>query len=165
MHPPVLELTGIKEPADGLHAKFSVFHGRAAGLVFGRAGEPEYADEAAADVTAVLRDGRRIHLFVEHAIGSLERPLDDTALAAKFSARSDLVLGAAPPRPSRRPVFRRPFRFRRPRLSQINATGAAAPDDRLIAIRQEPPWQPDNCSSTTKPVHACGAASTPSPKR
>ncbi|HEX6722387.1 MAG TPA: MmgE/PrpD family protein, partial [Burkholderiaceae bacterium] len=42
VHPLVRELTGKKEPADGLSAKFSVYHGCAAGLTFGRAGEPEY---------------------------------------------------------------------------------------------------------------------------
>jgi 2-methylcitrate dehydratase PrpD len=119
VHSLVLELTGKKEPADGLSAKFSVYHGCAAGLIFGRAAEPEYADaivtrddvvalrrkvvatvddaidEASADVTAVLRDGRRIHVFVEHAIGSLQRPMSDAALAAKFAAQADPVLGSA----------------------------------------------------------------------
>src|SRR6185295_13149201 len=42
VHPLVLELTGKKEPQDGLQAKFSVYHGFAAGLIFGRAGETEY---------------------------------------------------------------------------------------------------------------------------
>ena len=93
--------------ADGLEGKFSVYHGCAAGLIFGRAGEDEFADavvtradvvalrrkvvatvddaidEAAADVTAVLRDGRRVHVFVEHAIGSLERPMTDAELEAQ----------------------------------------------------------------------------------
>jgi 2-methylcitrate dehydratase PrpD len=119
VHSLVLELTGKKEPADGLQGKFSVFHGCAAGLIFGRAAEPEYADdivtrddvvalrrkvvatvddaidEASADVTAVLRDGRRVHVFVEHAIGSLQRPMSDTALEAKFTAQSEPVIGAA----------------------------------------------------------------------
>ena len=118
VHPLVLELTGKKEPVDGLQGKFSVYHGCAVGLIFGRAGEAEFADdivtrsdvtalrrkivatvddaidEAAADVTAVLRDGRRVHVFVEHAVGSLERPLSDSALDAKFSALSEPVLGA-----------------------------------------------------------------------
>ena len=44
MHSLVLELTGKKEPKDGLQAKFSVYHGFAAGLIFGRAGEDEYDD-------------------------------------------------------------------------------------------------------------------------
>jgi 2-methylcitrate dehydratase PrpD len=119
VHPLVLELTGKKEPRDGLGAKFSVYHGCAAGLVFGRAGEAEFADrvvnrpdvvalrrkveatadpgidEAAADVTAQLADGERIHIRVEHAIGSLQRPLSDAQLSAKFAALVEPVLGAA----------------------------------------------------------------------
>src|SRR5260221_13950495 len=119
VHPLVLELTGKKEPQTGLQGKFSVYHGFAAGLIFGRAGEGEYADaivlredvtalrrkvvatvddaidEASADVTAVLRDGRRIHVFVEHAIGSLQRPMSDAALDAKFAAQSEPILGSA----------------------------------------------------------------------
>jgi 2-methylcitrate dehydratase PrpD len=119
VHSLVLELTGKKEPADGLQAKFSVYHGCAAGLTFGRAAEEEYADEivnradmvalrrkvvavvddgvdeASADVTAVLTDGRRVHVFVEHAIGSLANPMSDAQLEAKFRGMSDAVLGAA----------------------------------------------------------------------
>jgi 2-methylcitrate dehydratase PrpD len=44
VHSLVLELTGKKEPADGLQAKFSVYHGCAAGLTFGRAAEEEFDD-------------------------------------------------------------------------------------------------------------------------
>ena len=119
VHSLVLELTGKKEPADGLQAKFSVYHGCAAGLIFGRAGEEEFEDaivnradvvalrrkvvatvdnsidEASVDVTAVLHDGRRVHLFVEHAIGSLQRPLSNAALDGKFHRLGDGVLGAA----------------------------------------------------------------------
>ncbi|MBT9503302.1 MAG: MmgE/PrpD family protein [Burkholderiaceae bacterium] len=118
VHSLVLELTGKKEPADGLQAKFSVYHGCAAGLTFGRAAEEEFADdivnradlvalrrkvvatvddaiaEASADVTAVLSDGRRVHVFVEHAIGSLARPMSDAQLEAKFRGMADQVLGA-----------------------------------------------------------------------
>ena len=118
VHPLVLELTGKKEPADGLQAKFSVYHGAACGLLFGRAGEAEFSDavatradvvalrrkvvatvepgraEDSVDLRATLVDGRQLHLVVEHAIGSLHRPLDDDALAAKFRALADPVLGA-----------------------------------------------------------------------
>ena len=118
VHPLVLELTGKRTPRTGLEGKFSVYHGCAAGLIFGRAGEAEYADdivtradvvglrdkvvatvddairEEQADVTAILRDGRRVHVFVEHAIGSLERPMTDAMLASKFHALADPVLGA-----------------------------------------------------------------------
>ena len=119
VHSLVLELTGKKEPQDGLQGKFSVYHGFAAGLIFGRAGEGEYddhivaradmvalrgkvvanaddsIDETACDVTAILKDGRRVHVFVEHAIGSLERPLTDRDLEAKFHGLADPVIGAA----------------------------------------------------------------------
>lgn len=118
VHSLVLELTGKKEPADGLAAKFSVYHGCAAGLLFGKAGEGEYddaivnredvvalrrkvlatvddsIDEAAADVTAVLRDGRRVHVRVDHAIGSLQRPMTDGDLEAKFKELAAAVIGA-----------------------------------------------------------------------
>jgi 2-methylcitrate dehydratase PrpD len=119
VHSLVLELTGNKEPADGLQAKFSVYHGCAAGLTFGHAAEEEFADaivdradmvalrrkvvatvddgvdEASADVTAVLTDGRRIRVFVEHAIGSLANPMTDAQLDAKFHGLADAVLGTA----------------------------------------------------------------------
>ena len=119
VHSLVLELTGKKEPQDGLQGKFSVYHGFAAGLIFGRAGETEYDDhivtrddmvalrrkvvattddsiaEAAADVTAVMKDGSRKHVFVEHAIGSLERPMTDRDLEGKFHLLADGVIGVA----------------------------------------------------------------------
>ncbi len=118
VHSLVLELTGKKEPADGLQAKFSVYHGCAAGLTFGRAAEDEFSDEivnradmvalrrkvvatvddsideASADVVAVLKDGRRVHVFVEHAIGSLQNPMTDANLESKFHGLSDPILGA-----------------------------------------------------------------------
>ncbi len=118
VHSLVLELTGKKEPQDGLQAKFSVYHGCAAGLTFGYAAEEEFSDEvvnradmvalrrkvvatvddsideASADVTAVLHDGRRVHVFVEHAIGSLQNPMTDTQLEVKFQGLSDSILGA-----------------------------------------------------------------------
>ncbi len=119
VHSLVLELTGKKEPADGLQGKFSVYHGCACGLIFGKAGEPQYddaivnrddmvalrrkvvatvddsIDEASADVTAVLKDGRKVHVFVKNAIGSLENPMTDAMLEGKFHDLSHPVLGSA----------------------------------------------------------------------
>ncbi|PWK37280.1 MmgE/PrpD family protein [Cupriavidus plantarum] len=119
VHPLVLELTGKKEPTDGLLAKFSVYHGCAAGLIFGRAAEEEFSDhivtrddvvalrrkvvatadgnvdEAAALVRAVLKDGREIDVRVDHAIGSLQRPMTDANLDAKFHSLADPILGEA----------------------------------------------------------------------
>ena len=114
----MLELTGKKEPADGLQSKFSVYHGCAVGLIFGRAGEQEFSDavvnradvvelrrkivatvdpnidETSVDVTAILAGGRREQVFVEHAIGSLQRPMTDAQLEAKFTELSAPVIGA-----------------------------------------------------------------------
>jgi 2-methylcitrate dehydratase PrpD len=119
VHSLVLELTGKKEPADGLQGKFSVYHGCAAGLIFGRAGETEYADsivtrddvvalrrkvvavvddsihEDSADVVATLKNGEKVHVFVEHAIGSIHKPMTNAMLADKFHQLSDPVLGQA----------------------------------------------------------------------
>src|SRR5260221_3568075 len=108
VHPLVVELTGKKEPKAGLEGKFSFYHGFAVGLIFGRAGEGEYADavvrredvvalrrkvnatvdpsiaEDAADVTVHLPGGKQAHVRVDHAVGSLERPITDADLEAKF---------------------------------------------------------------------------------
>jgi 2-methylcitrate dehydratase PrpD len=118
VHPLVLELTGKTAPRTGLEGKFSVYHACAAGLMFGQAGEAEFADEAvaradivalreriratvdsaideaAADVSIHCTDGRRLHLFVPHAVGSLQRPQSDDDLARKFESLVDPVLGA-----------------------------------------------------------------------
>ena len=117
VHPLVLELTGNTAPRAGLEGKFSVYHACAAGLIFGQAGEAEFADEvvaradivalrgrvhasvdatvseSAADVTIRCTDGRTLHLFVAHAVGSLERPMSDDDLARKFHGLVDPVLG------------------------------------------------------------------------
>ncbi len=119
VHSLVLELTGKKEPKDGLQGKFSVYHGCAVGLIYGQAAEDEFSDavvndpavvalrnkvqatvddsihEAGVIVTAVLQDGRRIEVRVDHAIGSLENPLSDAQLEAKFNALVMPVLGEA----------------------------------------------------------------------
>ena len=119
VHSLVLELTGKKTPADGLQSKFSVYHSCAVGLIFGQAGEHEYTDEvvnrpdvlalrakveaivddriheASVDLSIRTTDGRDLHLFVEHAIGSVERPMSQAQLRAKFVGQSEPVLGSA----------------------------------------------------------------------
>jgi 2-methylcitrate dehydratase PrpD len=113
VHPLVLELTGKKTPKTGLDGKFSVYHSAAVALIDGRAGEPQYSDEKVRDpavialrdkvtaeidpamppdavaVAVTLKDGRVLHLRVDHAIGSVDRPMTDGDLEAKFT---DLVL-------------------------------------------------------------------------
>ncbi|EXJ65348.1 hypothetical protein A1O7_01689 [Cladophialophora yegresii CBS 114405] len=117
VHPLVLELTGKKTPQDGLQAKFSVYHGGAVGLVLGKAGPAQYADEVVrsneivsirdridatageklgADETEIVvefQDGKELKKHVKHAIGSLEVPMTDEQLQEKFLDQVSLVLG------------------------------------------------------------------------
>lgn len=119
VHPLVLELTGKRTPKSGLESKFSVYHACAAAILFGAAGETEFSDtaasradvialrdrvharvgagigESAADITIRCKDGRCLHLKVEHAVGSLQRPMSDSDLGRKFHGLVDPVLGAA----------------------------------------------------------------------
>ena len=118
VHPLVLELTGKTAPATGLEAKFSVFHAAAVALVRGGGGEAEFSDEAARDsrvialrarvhatidpalapdaarVTLLLADGTRRSETVDHAVGSLLRPMSDEALAEKLRALAGEILPA-----------------------------------------------------------------------
>jgi 2-methylcitrate dehydratase PrpD len=119
VHPLVLELTGKKTPRTGLEGKFSVYHSCAVAIIHGAAGEPEYDDDVVADPAVIAlrdrigasassgiredevrirlttRDGKVIEKHVTHAIGSLERPMSDADLEAKFKGLVEPVLGAA----------------------------------------------------------------------
>jgi 2-methylcitrate dehydratase PrpD len=109
VHPIVLELTAKRAPQTGLEGKFSVYYAAAIGIVAGRAGEAQFSDAAVRDPVVValrervtttvdpalaqdqarvklrLRDGRVLERFVEHAVGSVENPMTDAQLEAKFS--------------------------------------------------------------------------------
>ncbi|RJX74858.1 MmgE/PrpD family protein [Pseudomonas sp. LS-2] len=119
VHPLVLELTGKKTPQIGLEGKFSVYHSVAVALVQGAAGERQYSDQAVkdpvvvalrdkvttvidpsikpeqVDMTLILKDGRQLHKYIKHAIGSLEVPMSDQQLEAKFSDLAKGVLSDA----------------------------------------------------------------------
>ena len=108
VHPLVLELTGKRAPQTGLDGKFSVYHAAAVALRTGQAGETSFSDAAVQDaktialrarvtaevdealvpeaaiVRVALADGRVLEERVAHARGSLEWPLSDAALDAKF---------------------------------------------------------------------------------
>ncbi len=107
-NPLVLELTGKRDPTNGLEGKFSIYHSVAAALVYGYAGPDEYSDASVrnpvvvslrkrvtvrtdpsvrtdeAYVTLITVDGRTMEKHVEHAIGSLEHPLTNRDLDIKF---------------------------------------------------------------------------------
>ena len=118
VHPLVLNLMGKTEPKTGLEGKFSIFHAVAVALVTGRAGEQAFTDQAVADpavvavrktvtatvdpaikpdqvdMTVTLADGRSLHLFIEHAVGSQDRPMTDAQLEDKFRGLADGILPA-----------------------------------------------------------------------
>ena len=118
VHPLVLELTGKTKPRTGLDGKFSVYHACAAALVRGAAGTAEFQQAVveqpdvvalrervtakavegfpheSAEATIICHDGRSFTHRVDHALGSLERPMSDRDLDAKFDALVEPVLGA-----------------------------------------------------------------------
>ena len=118
VHPLVLELTGKKTPREGLEGKFSVYHAVAVALVQGAGGEKQFSDRAVSDpavvalrsqvvpvvtpgidpaqvdMTIVLKDGRRLHRYIEHAVGSLDAPMSDRAREVKFADLADGILPA-----------------------------------------------------------------------
>ncbi|RJE84484.1 MmgE/PrpD family protein [Paracoccus onubensis] len=118
-HPLVLELTGKKAPATGLEGKFSVYHAAATALLYGDGSPTAFTDEMVRDprVTALrdrvsaqsdnavhedevyisvrFEDGSTTELHVEHAIGSISRPLSDEQIVTKFRNQSIGILGEA----------------------------------------------------------------------
>lgn len=119
VHPLVLELTGKTAPKTGLEGKFSIYHAVAVALVEGAGGEKQFSDRAVndprvvalrgkvnpvvtpgvdpaqVDMIVTLNDGRTIHRHIDHAIGSVEKPMTDAQLDAKFKDLADGILPAA----------------------------------------------------------------------
>jgi len=116
VHPLVLELTGKKTPQTGLEGKFSVYHSSAVAIVHGAAGEEQYSDAVVRDphvialrdkvvatvesgihedqvrIAITLKGGKVLEKYVEHAVGSLGRPMSDADLEAKFRGLGDGIL-------------------------------------------------------------------------
>jgi 2-methylcitrate dehydratase PrpD len=114
----VMLVTAIKDPKTGLEGKFSVYHAAAVALVDGAAGEQQFSDESVrvptivelrkrvvptvdptvgrdqARVTVLLKNGERLGIFVEHAVGSVEKPMSDRQLEDKFRGLADGILPA-----------------------------------------------------------------------
>ena len=119
VHPLVLELTGKKTPDKGLDGKFSIYYATAVAIVEGAAGERQFSDAAVRNPATValrdrvsttidpamkedqvriaitLKDGRRLDKYVEHAVGSVEKPMSDQDLDRKFTAQAEPVLAPA----------------------------------------------------------------------
>ena len=116
VHPQALKLTGIRSPSFALEAKWSIYHSAAVAIARGAASEHEYSDACVFDpamaalrsridaredpglaqdearVTIVLTDGRTLEHHVEHATGSIERPMTDDQLSEKFNGLAESVL-------------------------------------------------------------------------
>jgi 2-methylcitrate dehydratase PrpD len=118
VHPLALDLCGRRHPANPVEAQISLFHWAAACLLQRSAGlaqleqrciddaavstlrarivaTPDASlgrDEAIAEVK--LANGTCLRLHVEHARGSMDRPMTDTELDAKFSAQARTVLSS-----------------------------------------------------------------------
>jgi 2-methylcitrate dehydratase PrpD len=116
VHPLALELNGKKSPQTGADAKYSVYHGAAVAMIYGVAGEKQFSDQTVRDrgvialrdrVTAtvdssvkqdqaraavILKDGRRLEKFIENTVGSVNNPMTDAMLEAKFLDLADGVL-------------------------------------------------------------------------
>lgn len=146
-HPLVLELTSDPDPTDGLHALLSAPHGIAVALLDGAAGLAQFSDARAraADVAALrarvtlerderlardetvlevgLAGGERVTEHVAHASGSVERPLDDAAVAAKARGLIEPVL---------------PGGAERVRTAVAGLDGAESPGELFTAITRAP---------------------------
>lgn len=108
VNPLVLELTGKTEPRTGLEGKFSVYHSAAVVLIDGLSTSKHYTDTVVnrADVVALrpkvsaevdksvavdeaflsitFSDGAVLTQHVEHALGSLQKPMSDADINLKF---------------------------------------------------------------------------------
>jgi 2-methylcitrate dehydratase PrpD len=118
VHPRVMLVTAIKDPKTGLEGKFSVYHAAAVALVDGAGGEQQFSDSSVrvptivelrkrvvptvdptvgkeqARVTVLLKNGERLAIFVEHAVGSVEKPMSDRQLEDKLRGLADGILPA-----------------------------------------------------------------------
>jgi 2-methylcitrate dehydratase PrpD len=112
----VMMLTAIKEPTSGLEGKFSIYHAAAVALVEGAAGERQFSNQAVrapataelrrrvfpavdpaigkvqARVTITLKNAKRLVIFVEHAVGSVEKPMSDAAIEEKVLGLAEGIL-------------------------------------------------------------------------
>jgi 2-methylcitrate dehydratase PrpD len=116
INPLAEQLCGRKAPRDSLQGKLSLYHSAAVALLDGEAGVRQYTDARVLDshvialrekvavstdptigtdqarVRISLANGTGHEMFVEHARGSLERPMTDAELEAKFRSLAALEL-------------------------------------------------------------------------
>ena len=114
--PYVMSISGVRSPVSGMQAKFSVFHTAAVGLLDGDGGVAQYDDARVLDpvvlalrerVTVVIDEtlrkdqaraavvvsGQSHRSIVEHALGTVDNPMDDHAIESKFFANAERAIG------------------------------------------------------------------------
>jgi 2-methylcitrate dehydratase PrpD len=116
VNPLVIELMGKKSPQAGLEGKFSVYHAAAVAITEGAAGEQQFTDQAVlrketadlrsrvlttidtnlredqARIRITLQDGRILDKTIEHAVGSVAKPMSDRQLEQKFEGLATGIL-------------------------------------------------------------------------
>lgn len=116
-HPLVLRLTGKRHPANGFEAKASVHHWLAVAISRGTATLQDASEERVNDtkisalrdriiattdetiasdemkLTFIMKSGEQHAIHIEHAIGSLERPMTSEQIRQKFMAQAAPVIG------------------------------------------------------------------------
>jgi len=116
VHPFVLSITDVVDPATGLQSKFSTLHSAAVALVDGAAGIAQYSDERARDplvaslrgkvkavaddtlgkdeaYAAIVARNTRHEVHIPHAGGTAKNPMSDLAIEAKYLANATPVIG------------------------------------------------------------------------
>jgi 2-methylcitrate dehydratase PrpD len=106
----------VVDPSTGLQSKFSTLHAAAVALIDGAAGVAQYSDAKATDpavaalrrkvkavaddtlgkdeaYAAVTAGGRRHEIHVAHASGTVDNPMSEAAIEAKYLANATPVLG------------------------------------------------------------------------
>jgi 2-methylcitrate dehydratase PrpD len=128
VHPHAVSITGVVEPATGLQSKFSIYHSAAVAYLDRDAGIAQYTDARALDpavvglrrkvkvttddalrkdeaYAALIAGGKRHEAAVAHATGTVDNPMSDEAMARKFRANAQPVLGEARAREVERVVW------------------------------------------------------------
>lgn len=118
-NPKAVSITGVADPKTGLKSKFSIGHATSVGYIDGAAGIAQFSDEraVAADVaglrqkvhvatddalradqcrgTVTSNSGARFEFVTEHATGTVDNPMPDAVIEAKFLANAEPAVGAA----------------------------------------------------------------------
>jgi 2-methylcitrate dehydratase PrpD len=117
VNPLAVSITGVANPKTGLKSKFSLTHSAAVAFLDRAAGIAQYTDDRArhpdvatvreivsvqtdeslgkdqAWAAVVMRDGDRYEHQVVHASGTIDNPMSDAAIEAKFLANAAPVIG------------------------------------------------------------------------